>query len=291
MGFRTLTRLALNALTDGEERFRQDHGIDTAHETVAAHAGHTPRIAVLDTGVSPHFEAVTGVEVVGREQFNNGPRGPHGTEVASVATGANATATPPSVELLSGRVMDPGENATRGALPPAIRWAADRDADVIVFAGAGHPDSREAERAAVEYAVERGSVVLASVGNGDWNRAAFPARHPDVLAVGATDTGGGRVSLFGSGSNWPADVCSWGIDVPSFTVAPGDDGWRRRSDTFSGTSAAVAVATHAAALIRAVAPDLAPAAVRETLVETGDSVAADHIGPRVNAAEAVRFVL
>ena len=200
MTFRTLTRLVLNALTDTERRFRREHGVGTAHREVAAHGQHTPRIAVLDTGVSPNFEAVTEIEVVARKGFTDGPRGPHGTEVASVATGANASDDPPNVELLSGRVMKPGENATRGALAPAIRWAADSNADVIVFAGSGHPDSREAERAAITDATERGSVVLASVGNDDRGRAAFPARHPDVLAVGGTDTGGERVSLAGVGS-------------------------------------------------------------------------------------------
>lgn len=291
----TVKRWATNRLRDPVGRFLRRHGLPEARRLAADHGRTVPRIAVLDTGVSPEFGTVADrASVLASKRFTGGSRGTHGTEVASIATGANAGDRTPPAEVLSGKVMSPGENAARGALAPAVRWAAANDADCIVIAGAGHPADREAEAAAVESATEQGSLVLASVGNADRDGAAFPARHPDVLAVGGTDTVGNRVSMpvVRAGSNWPADVCAWGLRVPSFRVAAGGDGGEPQRQQFSGTSAAVATVTHAAALVRRVAPDTSPATLRRLLVETGDSVDTDHpVGPRIDASAAVETAL
>lgn len=290
MPLSALKRTALRAIRDPVDRYAETHGAGSAHRIAAAHGDHTPRVAVLDTSVTPAFDRFpVNAEVVASERFSEGQGASHGTQTASVVAGAGIDDAP-AVEILSATVTAAGVNpdAERGALPAAIRWAADNDADVMVMALAGHPESREAERAAIEYAVEHGTLPLASTGNGDRGRACFPARHPDVLAVGGTDTVGGRVSLplTDAGSNWPADVCAWGLQVPAYGVPfPGEE---PSLTFFSGTSAAVATVGHAAALVRRVAPDRPPAAVRGTLTATGTPVDADRIGPRVNAADAVR---
>lgn len=294
MTLSTLKRTLARAVSDTVAAYADSHGFAEAHRVADDHGRHVPRVAVLDTGVSDRFGVVTdGAQVVARERFSAGTGVGHGTKTASVAVGSRFGGSTP-VRVLSGTVTATGVNpdAERGALPEAIRWAVDHGADVAVMALAGHPESRAAERAAIEYAVDRGVVLLASTGNDDRGRACFPARHPDVLAVGATDTVGGRATLpFTSvGSNWPADVCAWGFQVPAFRVGLSEAGESRQEPTdFSGTSAAVATVAHAAALVRRVAPDLSPAAVREVLVSTADPLTTDHpIGPRVDAAGAVR---
>lgn len=293
MPLSTLKRTVTRALSDTAAAYADSHGFTEAHGVATDHGSHVPRVAVLDTGVSDRFGAVTdGTRVVARKRFSEGTGVGHGTKTASVTVGSRFGGSL-SVRVLSGTVTATGVNpdAERGALPEAIRWAADNGADVAVMALAGHPESRAAERAAIEYAVDRGVVLLASTGNDDRGRACFPARHPEVLAVGATDTVGGRATLpFTSvGSNWPADVCAWGFHVPAARVGMSEAGeWRQEPTDFSGTSAAVATVAHAAALVRRVDPDLSPAEVREVLVDTGDPLDTDPIGPRLDAAEAVR---
>jgi serine protease len=66
-----------------------------------------------------------------------------------------------------------------------IRWAADNGADVINLS-LGAAQSSQTELEAVQYAYEKGAVVVAASGNGDTS-VSFPAAYDDyVLAVGAT---------------------------------------------------------------------------------------------------------
>jgi hypothetical protein len=107
----------------------------------------------------------------------------------------------------------------------AIRWAADRDAQVINLSLGGmrdpfdpnHDSYSPLEASAVEYAIRKGAVVVAAVGNGDqareqpWKYASYPAALPHVLGVSALDRDG-SVPMFSNRD-----------DVYNDIAAPGDD--------------------------------------------------------------------
>ena len=106
----------------------------------------------------------------------------------------------PEAKILPVRVIledgDPARSkarSTRGnALAEGIRWAADHGADVINLSlgddsKSAHPEAGEDE--AVQYALKKGAVVVASAGNGGekGDHISYPAAYPGVIAATAVD--------------------------------------------------------------------------------------------------------
>ena len=123
----------------------------------------------------------------------------------------------PEAKILPVRVIledsDPQRKKARGApgtaLAEGIRWAADHGADVINLSlgddsDSAHPEARE--DAAVRYALSKGSVVVASAGNGgeEGDHVSYPAAYPGVIAVTAVDRHGARAAF--STRRWYATV-------------------------------------------------------------------------------------
>jgi subtilisin family serine protease len=191
------------------------------------------RVAVIDSGIDlghPDLER----RVVAAKSFVGGSaqdtRG-HGTIVAGIiaaeldnATGIAGLA--PAAELLIAKVVGPGGAISVDAEAKAIRWAVDNGARVVNISLGGlrdprHPDRdtfSPLERDAVAYAVKRGAVVVAAVGNADqgpgttWRFASYPAALPHVLGVSALARSGASPSF----SNRDAvynDVAAPGEDV------------------------------------------------------------------------------
>ncbi|MFG2028040.1 type VII secretion-associated serine protease mycosin [Streptomyces sp. NPDC048825] len=243
-------------------------------------------VAVLDTGVDAQHPDLAGNVLTGKDMVGFGAdRGDrawarHGTAMAGIIAGhghgpGNADGVmgiAPEAKILPVRViLEDGDSArgkarnTRGnALAEGIRWAADHGADVINLSlgddsKSAHPEATE--DAAVQYALKKGAVVVASAGNGGekGDHISYPAAYPGVIAVTAVDRYGTRASF--STRRWYATVSAPGVDV---VIADPDrkyyEGW--------GTSAASAFVSGAVALVRAAHPNLAPAQIKELLEDT-----------------------
>jgi type VII secretion-associated serine protease mycosin len=243
-------------------------------------------VAVLDTGVEDDHPDLVGNVLDGKDMVGFGAsRGDrawarHGTAMAGIIAGhghgyANADGVmgiAPEAKILPVRViLEDGDSArgkarnTRGnALAEGIRWAADHGADVINLSlgddsKSAHPEPAEDE--AVQYALKRGSVVVASAGNGGekGDHISYPAAYPGVIAATAVDRYGTRASF--STRRWYATVSAPGVDV---VIADPDrkyyEGW--------GTSAASAFVSGAVALIKAAHPGLSPAQIKQLLEDT-----------------------
>ncbi len=126
------------------------------------------------------------------------------------------------------KVVTPGGTIAVEAEARAIRWAVDNGARVINVSLGGLRDPRNPgrdtysrlEEEAVKYAVKRGAVVVAAVGNADqaphspWRFASYPAALPHVLGVSALTRSGGSPGF----SNRDAvfnDVAAPGEDILS----------------------------------------------------------------------------
>jgi len=110
-----------------------------------------------------------------------------------------------------------------------------------------------------------GGIALAATGNDGSNQfIGYPASHPDVLAVGASDFNDSRASF----SNWGAglDFLSPGVFIPTTRYDGGYD------TSFSGTSAACPIAAGAVALMLSVNPNLTRTQVRNALASSCDKV-------------------
>ena len=132
----------------------------------------------------------------------------------------------PSAELLIAKVVAPGGTISVEAEAKAIRWAVDNGARVVNVSLGGLRDPRNPDRdtfsrleqEAVAYAVKKGAVVVAAVGNADqapdtpWRFASYPAALPHVLGVSALTRSGSSPSF----SNRDAvynDVAAPGEDI------------------------------------------------------------------------------
>ncbi|MEV0172385.1 type VII secretion-associated serine protease mycosin [Streptomyces sp. NPDC050803] len=250
-------------------------------------------VAVLDTGVDDEHPDLAGNVLTGRDLVGFGAeRGDrawarHGTAMAGIIAGhghgyADADGVmgiAPEAKILPVRViLEDGDSArakartTRGnALAEGIRWAADHGADVINLSlgddsKSAHPEPAEDE--AVQYALKKGAVVVASAGNGGekGDHISYPAAYPGVIAATAVDKFGTRASF--STRRWYATVSAPGVDV---VIADPDrkyyEGW--------GTSAAAAFVSGAVALVKSAHPGLTPAQIKELLEDTARNAPAD----------------
>ncbi|MFF1409317.1 type VII secretion-associated serine protease mycosin [Streptomyces sp. NPDC058289] len=257
-----------------------------AEEAWGTTRGDGVTVAVLDTGVDPTHPDLVGQVLEGADLVGMGAgRGDrawarHGTAMAGIIAGhghgslglGGVLGIAPQAKILPVRVIleekDPSRDQARenkgGALAEGIRWAADHGADVINLSlgddsSSAHHEAAEDE--AVQYALGKGAVVVASAGNGgkDGDRISYPAAYPGVIAVTAVDRKNKKASF--STRNWYATVSAPGVGV---VIADPDrsyyEGW--------GTSAASAFVSGAVALVKAAHPDLSPAQIKNLLEDT-----------------------
>ncbi|MFK0118343.1 type VII secretion-associated serine protease mycosin [Streptomyces sp. NPDC090994] len=250
-------------------------------------------VAVLDTGVEADHPDLVGNVLTGADLVGFGAEdgdrawARHGTAMAGIiaghghgtGNGDGVMGVAPEAKVLPVRVIledgDPARAKARksrgGALAEGIRWAADHGADVINLSlgddsSSAHPEPAEDE--AIQYALKKNVVVVASAGNGGekGDHISYPAAYPGVIAATAVDRYGTRASF--STRRWYATVAAPGVDV---IIADPDhqyyEGW--------GTSAAAAFVSGSVALIRAAHPGLSPAQIKSLLEDTADNAPAD----------------
>jgi subtilisin family serine protease len=191
------------------------------------------------------------------------------------------------------KVVSPAGTIAVEAEAKAIRWAVDNGARVINISLGGLRDPRRPSRdtysrleeEAIRYAVKRGVVVVAAVGNADqaprspWHFASYPAALPHVLGVSALTRSGGSPGF----SNRDAvfnDVAAPGEDILSTfprsitATRPGcqEQGYTPcASDEFrppDGTSFAAPQAAAVAANLLGVRPLLRPEQVTAIVERT-----------------------
>ncbi|MGW8995155.1 type VII secretion-associated serine protease mycosin [Streptomyces zhihengii] len=266
----------------------QQWGLEAMHTEQAWQTtkGKGITVAVLDTGVDDQHPDLAGSVLPGKDLIGFGAgRGDaywarHGTAMAGIIAAhghgpgreSGVLGIAPEAKILPVRVILEGKDKARDrarksrgtALAQGIRWAADQGADVINLSlgddsESAHPEP--GEDAAVQYALAKGSVVVASAGNGGekGDRVSYPAAYPGVIAVTAVDRFGTHAAF--STRRWYATVSAPGVDV---VIADPDQkyyqGW--------GTSAAAAFVSGAVALVRSAHPGLTPAQIKKLLRDT-----------------------
>lgn len=237
------------------------------------------RIAFLDSGVSTthldadRVEAGENFVFPGRDTVD---RIGHGTATAGIVLGSNelglAGVCPSAVvvplvcsDVYPTGVEAPGDAA---AMAQAICAAVDRYDCRIINISMGTTDDDERLRAAVEYALERGALIVTAVGNENINapeRIYYPAAYEGVIGVGAAD--GDAAADFSQRS---------GVDVLAPGVALETVSNRNAAKVVlrSGTSYACAVVSGICAALWSANPAWTADEVRQALFTMARDVAA-----------------
>lgn len=258
-------------------------------------------VAVVDTGVDldhpelrnrlvPGKNFVTQVETEsddGTTQLvdlkDNGPMDDngHGTHVAGIiAAGENQsgmTGIAPGVRIMPVKTLAYNESGFSSDVANGVIWAADHGARVINMSLGAYGGSKALEKA-VAYALSKGSIVVAAMGNdrddpdrGYGESPSYPAALPGVIAVGATDAAD-KSAYFSNAGRW-ISVSAPGDSIYSTTPTKPVKGHVSQDyDYMSGTSMATPVVSGVIALMLSLTPNLSPAQIKSRLEQTADDV-------------------
>ncbi len=251
-------------------------------------------VAVVDTGVSTSHPDLEGKVLPGynallqndASQDNNG----HGTAIAGLIAARTDNNTGIAGVCWGCAILPVKVLNERGAgddvdLARGIRWATEHGAHIINLSLGGAENS-QVLRDAVEYAYQRGVLLIAASGNEQQlgNFTNYPAAYPQVVAVGAT-TNSDRLARF-SNTGEHIDLVAPGVALWT-TILDGDFG------PPNGTSFSSPFVSGVAALILTVRPDLPHADVACILKmssdDLGDAGRDNEYGwGRLNALRAVQ---
>lgn len=259
-------------------------------------------VAVIDTGVDPTNPDLKGRVLDGKDLAPSERPGDehtdyegHGTGMAGLIAGTGAYGggkgafgLAPGVKILPVRVPAETDDQMGFGRPAyfskAIRDAADEHAQVINISMGSSVTTPELA-AAVKYALDRGSLIFAAVGNEaeKGNPVLYPAGTPGVVGVASVGKNLRRSAFSGFGSQ---------VDI----AAPGEDmvhacGGKTGLCKTSGTSDATALASASAALIWAKHPDWTNNQVLRVMLNTiggptdgakrNDSIGYGIVRPRI----------
>lgn len=205
--------------------------------------GRDVKIAIIDTGIEVDHLTFTEGQVVafsiGSDDVVNSPNS-HGTGVASIIAGSHpeVPGVAPGVEILSIPIINEQGVSTSFHLSEAIVLAVDAGAELInVSLGGQHNPILEQ---AVNYAIDRGTLIVAAAGNESASNLSFPAGYQGVVSVGSIDALGQHVQF--SNRSESLDFVAPGVGLPAAT---GED----QAFLFTGTSSSTPVVTGSIAAV------------------------------------------
>ncbi|MFP4555046.1 MAG: S8 family serine peptidase, partial [Actinomycetota bacterium] len=250
-------------------------------------------VAVLDTGISQDgddldchtfvspYNAIDETTGVAAATDDHG----HGTHVAGTVAqctdnGVGVAGVSFDAALMPVKVLDGAGSGSTSSIARGIDWAHSHGADVINLSlgctdAECPPEERTIVDEAIEASVKDGIVVVAASGNDSADTVFYPASHPDVVAVGATDynnerawysNGGTELDLMAPGGDTRDGVDENGDGQPDGVLQEtftSQSGWNYYWS--SGTSMASPHAAGAAALLLSAEPTLNPAGVEKIL--------------------------
>lgn len=263
-------------------------------------SGAAVRIAVLDSGVDLNHEDLTGKVVVSknftRSRTFDDLYG-HGTHVAGIAAaitdnGRGVAGTAYGSTVMNVKVLGDNGRGYSSWVASGIIWAADTGAKVISMSLGSAAPSSTLENA-VNYAWNKGVLLVAAAGNSNGTTPLYPAYYQNCIAVAATDRNDAKAG-FSSYGSW-VDVAAPGVDI--FSTVPNHKNSLKMLNygSLSGTSMAAPHVAGIAALIYDQVTDadndgFLNDEVRLRLESTADktgTIWSDYGIPRVNAYAAV----
>ncbi len=262
------------------------------------------KVAILDCGINESHPDLAG-KVVDRQDFTTSASGTtdvygHGTHVAGIVAAATnngdgVAGVCPGCLLLNGKVLNDSGSGAYSWIASGIIWAADNGAKVINLSLGGPASSTTLENA-VNYAWNKGVIVVAAAGNSNNPSKTYPAAYTNSIAVAATDNRDSRAYFSSYGSKW-VDIAAPGVYVFS-TWKDATSNSNPQPECYgtvcykfaSGTSMATPMVAGVAGLVWTSSYNQSAYSVRARIESTADKIPGTGIywsAGRVNAANAV----
>lgn len=253
-------------------------------------------VAVVDTGIAcenfgPFTKGtdlatttcVPGWNFVNNTEHANDDQG-HGTHVAgTIAQSTNNAIGGAGVafdaRLMPVKVLNESGSGTTASVANGIRWAADNGAQVINLS-LGGPRNARVLQSAVDYALSKGTVVVAAAGN-TGGRVQYPGGSDGVIGVSASDPDD-KIAPFSSRGE-AIDIAAPGVNVVQQTICNRGRDKCERFSVFNGTSMASPHVAGAAALVMSLGVT-DPAAVEAALKGSARSVDSSDAGKKLYGA-------
>lgn len=250
-------------------------------------------VAVIDTGVSPHYDLIKPKnriiafkDLLANKEMPYDDDG-HGTHVAGIIAGngytsCKYTGTAPCADIVAIKALDDSGNGTESDILAALQWIINngqyyniRVINLSLGIKVEPPYDDDPLIKGANAAVRHGYSVITAAGNNGPGKCTInsPGTSPLVITVGAADLtrfehdGDIKVASFSSrgptlnGESKP-DLVAPGVDICSL------DGKNPKGYTVqSGTSMAAPVVSGVAACLYATRPELTPAQVKQILVK------------------------
>jgi thermitase len=248
-------------------------------------------IAILDTGVDLDHPDLA-AKIVKNINFSSSATVDdvygHGTHVAGIAAamtnnGMGVAGLGYSATIMNVKVLADNGQGYWSGVAQGIIWAADNGAEIINMSLGGSSGSSTVE-SAINYAWNKGVVIVAAAGNDGDSAPEYPAYYANCMAVAATDSAD-RLTDWSNRGGW-VDVAAPGNSVYS-TLKDGSYGYK------SGTSMASPHVAGLAALVFTVVTDSNGNGrlndeVRARIQATCDDIGVSGIGSgRIQAYKAV----
>lgn len=194
---------------DGRVTYRQSRGPpDHVFDPDVSATGKNVTVAVLDTGIDATHPDLAGQVVHRHEIVQEGTRldpAGHGTSVAGIIAGTgtasdrNRTGLAPEAELIDVRIADKNAYSTVSELIAGIEYAVtETDADILTMS-LGTVSKNKALGRTIDWAIERGVVVVTSSGNqGAYRSVDQTGAQERAITVGATTPGLDTIASFSS---------------------------------------------------------------------------------------------
>ncbi|PGW57460.1 S8 family peptidase [Bacillus thuringiensis] len=232
-------------------------------------------VAVVDSGVQSTHPDLKGKIISGYDYVRNNTdpskdelgHGTHiaGTIAAVTDNGIGIAGIAPNVKVLSVRVLDRNGYSYNDVIANGITYAADHGAKVINLSIAMEEPSQVLEDA-VNYAWNKGTVLIAGAGNSSTSKPYYPAAYSKVISVAATNSN--DVKWERSNYGMSVDIAAPGVDIMSTVPTNWDP--ENPYSTKSGTSMATANVSGVAALLAS--QGLSNIQIRETIEKSADKI-------------------
>jgi subtilisin family serine protease len=271
-------------------------------------------VAVLDTGVDLNHPDLSGRLVPGYDFVNNDSDPSddygHGTHCAGIiAAQANNSIGIAGLswksKIMPVKVLSAAGSGSVEGVASGIIYAADKGARVISLSLGSYGYS-STENEAVNYAYDKGCLVIGAAGNDSVSQAHYPAAYEKALAVSATNENDKitwysnfgsyiEVSAPGGEMSYLHDPGGIYSTMPTYPVTMNSYGYSRNYDYLQGTSMACPYVAGLAAFILSRNPNLSNERIRTIIRESAKDLGAsgfDHLYGygRIDAFQGVDLV-